>query len=51
MLVLLLSSPPELVDNLEIHEPLAGGDYSRVHFNVHIKVNNESKQSVRRSIH
>ena len=45
-----LSFPPELLDILEIQKPLASSDHNQVHFNIHIRANNNNKQSKRRNI-
>ena len=43
---IVLSSPPELVDQTEILEPLVSSDHNRAYFNIHITVNSEDKQSI-----
>ena len=37
MLDLILSSQNELVDNVEIYEPLGSSDHNQIHFNIKVK--------------
>ena len=49
VLDLMLSSQNELVDNVEVHEPLGSSDHNQIYFNIKVKTGNTYKKQWRRN--
>ena len=44
VLDIVLSSQKELVDNVEIHEPLCNSDHNQIHFDINVKSESKNKK-------
>ena len=51
VLDIVLSSQKELVDNVNIHEPLGKSDHNKIHFDINVKSESKNKKSYRRNFH
>ena len=46
VLVIVLSSQKELVDNVKIHEPLGNSDHNQIHFDINVKSGSKNKKRI-----
>ena len=46
-----LASQKELVDNVNIHEPLGNSDHNQIHFYINVKSEGKNKKTYRRNFH
>ena len=46
VLDIVLSSQKELVDNVQIHEPLGNSDHNQIHFDINVKAESKNKKNV-----
>ena len=46
VLDLIVSSQNELVDNVEVHEPLGSSDHNQIYFNIKVKTGNTYKKTI-----
>ena len=44
VLIIVLSSQNELVDNVKIHEPLGNSDHNQIHFDINVKSESTNKK-------
>ena len=51
VLDIVLSSQKELVDNVEIHEPLGNSEHYQIHFDINVKSESKNKKTYRRKFH
>ena len=51
VLDIVLSSQKELVDNLNIFEPLGNSDHNQIHFDINVKSESKNKKTYKRNFH